>query len=81
MLFRSYSMAGDDAALQRLRTRFGTKMDDSPDAKAFAVVTGRTEQRGVAFQDLAKTIASVDTLQAFMADLKKQGAAPPAPAN
>ena len=77
----AYSMAGDDAALQRLRTRFGTKMDDSPDAKAFAVVTGRTEQRGVAFQDLAKTIASVDTLQAFMADLKKQGAAPPPAAN
>ena len=77
----AYSMAGDDAALQRLRTRFGTKMDDSPDAKAFAVVTGRTEQRGVAFQDLAKTIASVDTLQAFMAELKKQGAAPPPAAN
>ena len=74
----AYSLAGDDAALQQLRTRFEAKMNDSPDARAFAVVTGRTDQQGVAFQDLAKSIAAVDTLQAFMAELKKQGAAPAA---
>ena len=68
----AYSLAGDDAALQRLRTRFTAKMGDSPDASAFSVVTGRIDQQGVAFQDLAKSIAAVDTLQAFMADLKKQ---------
>ena len=54
------------------------KMNDSPDARAFTVVTGRIDQQGVAFQDLAKSIAAVDTLQAFMDDLKKQAAAPPA---
>jgi hypothetical protein len=75
----AYSLAGDDAALQRLRTRFEAKMNDSPDARAFSVVTGKVDQRGVAFQDLAKSIAAVDTLQAFMADMKKQGAAPAAP--
>ena len=69
-----------------LRTRFEAKMKDSPDASAFSVVTGRIDQQGVAFQDLAKSIAAVDTLQAFMADMKKQGApvpppAPSAPAN
>jgi hypothetical protein len=76
----AYSLAGDDAALQRLRTRFEARMKDSPDGSAFSVVTGRIDQQGVAFQDLAKSIAAVDTLQAFMADLKKQGAvaAPPA---
>lgn len=78
----AYSLAGDNAALQRLRTRFEATMRDSPDASAFAVVTGRIDQQGVAFQDLAKSIAAVDTLQAFMADMKKQGApAPSAPAN
>lgn len=79
----AYSLAGDNAALQRLRTRFEAKMKDGPDASAFSVVTGRIDQQGVAFQDLAKSIAAVDTLQAFMADLKKQGqpAAPPPPAN
>jgi hypothetical protein len=76
----AYSLAGDDAALQKLRTRFEAKMKESPDASAFAVVTGRIDQQGVAFQDLAKSIAAVDTLQAFMADLKKQGAPPTPPA-
>jgi hypothetical protein len=80
----AYSLAGDDGALQRLRTRFEAKMKDSPDASAFSVVTGRIDQQGVAFQDLAKSIAAVDTLQAFMADMKKQSAPAPstsAPAN
>ena len=76
----AYSLARDDAALQRLRTRFEARMKDSPDGSAFSVVTGRIDQQGVAFQDLAKSIAAVDTLQAFMADLKKQGAAPALPA-
>ena len=75
----AYSLAGDNAALQRLRTRFEPRMKDSPDASAFSVVTGRIDQQGVAFQDLAKTIAAVDTLQAFMADMKKQNAPAPAP--
>jgi len=71
----AYSLAGDENALRRLRSRFAAKMNDSPDARAFSVVTGRIDQQGVAFQDLAKSIAAVDTLQAFMADLKKQGVA------
>jgi hypothetical protein len=76
----AYSLAGDDAALQKLRARFEAKMKESPDASAFSVVTGRIDQQGVAFQDLAKSIAAVDTLQAFMADLKKQGTAAKPPA-
>jgi hypothetical protein len=76
----AYSLAGDDTALQKLRARFEVKMKESPDASAFSVVTGRIDQQGVAFRDLAKSIAAVDTLQAFMADLKKQGAAATPPA-
>jgi hypothetical protein len=74
----AYSRAGDGAALQRVRTRYGAKMNDSPDARAFLVVTGSNEQQGVAFQDLAKSIAAVDTLQGLMDDLKKQTPAVPA---
>jgi hypothetical protein len=72
----AYSRAGNAAALQRLRTRYAAKMNESPDARAFSVVTGTNEQQGVAFQDLAKSIAAVDTLQGLMNDLRKQ-----APAN
>ena len=53
--------------------------DLSPDAKSFGVVTEPIERQGVAFRDLAKTIAQVDTLQAFMTEFKKQSAPPPAP--
>jgi tetratricopeptide (TPR) repeat protein len=74
----AFSLGGDEDGLERLRMRYGTKMNASPDAKAFGVVTEKISSQGVAFRDLAKTIASVDTLQAFMADFEKQGAAAPA---
>jgi hypothetical protein len=38
-------------------------------------VTDRIDRQGGEFRDLVKRIAAVDTLQAFMADFKKQGAA------
>ncbi len=68
----AYSLGSDEQALERLRERYASKMNASPDAKAFAVVTEKIDQQGVAFRDLAKSIAAVDTLQAFMADFKKQ---------
>ena len=71
----AYSLGGDEPALASLREHYTAKMNASPDASAFAIVTGPIDQRGVAFRDLAKQIASIDTLQAFMADFKKQGAA------
>lgn len=77
----AYSLAGDDAALSRLRERYQAKMNASPDAKAFQVVTEKIDQQGVAFRDLAKQIASVDSLQAFMTEFKKQEAVPKTASN
>jgi hypothetical protein len=71
----AYSLAGDEAALDRLREHYSAKMDASPDGKAFAIVSENIDRQGVAFRDLAKQIAGIDSLQAFMADFKKQGAA------
>jgi hypothetical protein len=71
----AYSLGGNEAALGRLREHYAAKMKASPDAKAFAVVTEPIDRRGGEFRDLVKQIAAVDTLQAFMADFKKQGAA------
>lgn len=71
----AYSLAGDEAALDRLREHYAAKMDASPDGKAFAIVSENIDRQGVAFRDLAKQIAGIDSLQAFMADFKKQGAA------
>ena len=68
----AYSLADDEASLDRLRTRFGPKMKTSADASAFAVVTQNIDLQGVAFRDMAGKIASVDTLEGFMQDFKKR---------
>ena len=70
----AYSLGGDEKALATLRARYADKMNASPDAKGFAIVSERIEQQGVAFRDLARQIASVDSLQAFLSDFRKQGA-------
>jgi len=68
----AYSLAVDEASLDRLRTHFMPKMKQSPDASAFAVVTQNIDLQGTAFRDLAGKIASVDTLEGFMQDFKKR---------
>jgi hypothetical protein len=71
----AYSLGNDEPSLDKLRDRYAPKINASADGKAFAVVTERIDRQGVAFRDLAKQIASVDALQAFMDDIKKRGAA------
>src|SRR5260221_860805 len=71
----AYSLGNEQTALDRLREHYAAKMSASPDAKTFAIVTERIDRQGGEFRDLVKQIATVDTLQAFMADFKKQGAA------
>jgi hypothetical protein len=71
----AYSLGGNEAALDKLREHYAQKMNASPDGKAFGIVSESIDRQGVAFRDLAKQIASVDSLQAFMTDFKKQGAA------
>ncbi len=69
----AYSLASDQASLNRLRAHFAAKMKESPDASAFAVVTQNTSTlQGVAFRDMAGQIASIDTLETFMQDFKKR---------
>jgi hypothetical protein len=68
----AYSLASDQPSLDRLRTHFSAKMQSSPDASAFAVVTQSIDTQGTAFRDLAGKIASIDTLEAFMQDFKKK---------
>jgi hypothetical protein len=71
----AYSLGGDEKSLAKLREHYAEKMNASPDAKAFGVLSEPVDKQGVAFRDLAKQIASVDALQAFMADFKEQIAA------
>lgn len=68
----AYSLANDEASLDRLRSHFAAKMKSSPDASAFAVVTQDIDLQGAAFRDLAGKIASIDTLENFMKDFRKR---------
>ncbi|MEJ1968028.1 MAG: hypothetical protein WDN03_05200 [Rhizomicrobium sp.] len=76
----AYSLANDEAGLDRLRDRFGPKMKSSPDANAFAVLSQSIDAHGVGFRDQAAQIASIDTLQTFMKDFRKRYAPMPAAA-
>ena len=66
----AYSLANDQASLDRLRTNFMPKMKGTPSAVGFAVVTERIDLQGVAFRDTAAKVASVDTLKMFMQEVQ-----------
>jgi hypothetical protein len=68
----AYSLANDQAGLDRLRKGFAAKMAASPDASAFAVVTQSLDTQGTSFRDMAGQIASIDTLETFMKDFRKR---------
>jgi len=68
----SYSLANDEASLERLRSHFALKMKVTPDANLFAVLSASIDAHGLAFRDAAAKIASVDTLESFMKDFSKR---------
>jgi hypothetical protein len=75
-----YALAGDAARLASFRSRYAAKMAQSPDALAFAVVTEEIETSGFAVRELARKLASVETLQAFMTEFRAR-TNPTAPAS
>jgi tetratricopeptide (TPR) repeat protein len=66
----AYSLAGDSASLERLRTRFEAKMSQSMDAKAFTMVTASPDVTADDYKNLVKRVAGVDTLDAFLQDFR-----------
>ena len=65
----AYTMADDDAGLKSLRDRFVVMMAETAEAAAFEVVTRAADPGGVAFRDMAKSVAGIDTLDAFLRSL------------
>ncbi|MEM8744243.1 MAG: tetratricopeptide repeat protein [Pseudomonadota bacterium] len=62
----AYSLADDQFALDRMRKKYYPKLVKTADADSFLVVTRPVKQKDVAFRNLAKEIAAIDTLDAFM---------------
>ncbi len=68
----SYALANDDLGLERLRTKFAQAMSNSPDSHSFTVVTGPIQPDATEFRELARQIASVSTLEAFLDDMQSR---------
>ena len=64
-----FVLGEDKLGLQRFREKYGAKMNDGPDAKVFAVLTGPLGSANPAFPDAAKTALAVNTLDQFLRDL------------
>jgi hypothetical protein len=66
----AYAMAEDKLGAARLRDKYAAKMADGPDRRAFDLVTGGIGPNSPEFRDVARIVASGDTLTGFMRDLK-----------
>jgi hypothetical protein len=76
----AYGLGDESLSLERLRAKFAGKMSDSADSRAFAVITSPNTGRAIEYRDLAKSIASADTLAEFLAEYRNRYPdLPPAP--
>ena len=77
-----YALSEESIGVARLREKYEAKFSEGADRRAFEVVTAPIGASGSEFQDIAKKVASVDTLDAFLRDLSARypeaSAAPPA---
>ena len=65
-----YALADDKIGHARLREKFTAKMAQTPDRRAFEVVSGGISVNSPEFRGVARMIASIDTLEGFLRDLR-----------
>jgi tetratricopeptide (TPR) repeat protein len=65
-----FALGEEAIGLGRLREKYAAKMADGPDGRAFDVVSAPIGTSGTEFQDIAKKILSVDTLDTFLRDMR-----------
>lgn len=68
----AYSLAEDGFSLGRLAAKFASKMSESPDAKAFEIVTRPLDERGVEFLSVLDNLQAVDSLDIFLAEYQRK---------
>jgi hypothetical protein len=68
----AYALADETIALNRFRDRYAAKMADTPDRHAFEVVTAPIGVSGSEFKAIARTLGDTDTLDAFLAEMRKR---------
>jgi hypothetical protein len=65
-----FALGEELIGLSRLREKYTAKMADGPDRRAFDLVSAPIGISGQEFQDVAKKVAGVDTLNAFLRDMR-----------
>jgi len=77
-----YVLSEETIGVTRLRDKYEAKFSDGADRRAFDVVTAPIGAGGTEFQNIAKKVGSIDTLDAFLHDLSARypeaSATPPA---
>ncbi len=66
------ALSGDEEALQKLRSRFATAFEATPEAEAFLVLTSRVDRSQQSFQSAVRRVAGVDQLEAFMSAYRER---------
>lgn len=68
----AYVMSDEALSLDRLRTKFSARMSETPDARSFAFITGAKRARSADMRELARSVASADTVSEFMSEYRKR---------
>ena len=65
-----YSLADESLSLARFRDRYSPMMAQGPDRRTFEVVSAPIGTANGEFQDVARRVTSLDTLDGFLGDLR-----------
>ena len=65
-----YALADDQLGLGRFAGKFAAKMADGADRQAFEIVTKPERANPTEFREVARAVAAVDTLEAFLRDMR-----------
>jgi hypothetical protein len=68
----AYALAEEPLGLARFRDKYAAKMADGPDRHAFEVVTAPIGSTSSEFRAVAGAIANINTLDAFLAEMRKR---------
>lgn len=68
----AYALGEDAIGLARIRERYFSKMREGSNARAFDVITAPVGTSSLEFGEIVRSLAAVDTLQAFLRDLRQR---------
>jgi hypothetical protein len=67
-----YALSDEAIGLARFREKYSAKMADTPDRRAFDIVSAPIGTGAAEFKDVAQKVASIDSLDAFLRDMRKR---------